>query len=231
TQLTDDTVWDAFALLATSPELVQKLMEKARRPQEQMVTQQEIEYLKDQVGKARKRLDRLVEMRADGEISKDVYHAKSDESKAAIQRLEAELGDLAAKSASMDGTHAVRVVRAVQCLIAGRTILSLSQKRSILNSIVKRIDVEAEKTRAPFRRDAKGHIVGPSRAGWVIKNVSFRLALSPDPLAHNAVSGVPGGLPDREANQTPRAPYANAARSGQLGLTSLCLVLRAQAKP
>lgn len=221
TDVTDSTVWDAFALLATSPELVQKLMAQARSPKEQMVTQQEVDYLKDQVGKARRRLDRLVEMRADGEIGKDVYHAKCDETKAAIQRLETELGDLTAKSASMDGTHAARVVRAVQCLIGGRTILSHAQKRSILNSIVRRIDVAAVKTNAAYLRDAKGHITGTSGSAWAIKTVSFRLAVSSAPLGDDAAGGVSNESCEREANQRPRPSYANAARHGQLDLASI----------
>jgi len=214
TETTDDAVWTAFVSLATAPEFVQRLLTEAKKPGEELVINQEIEYLEDQVGKCQRRLDNLIEMRADGEIDKDTHRIKSDEARAAMVKHKAELAGLRSKLLALDGTVATRIVKAVQMVLAGRTKLTGDQKRSILASIVRRVDVVAEKTGANFARAQDGRVTGSGGPSWGIKAVSLRLALPRNlgPTAGNAAA----------AGEAEAAGIANAAqpcRSCQLGTT------------
>lgn len=214
TETTDDAVWKAFVSLATAPEFVQRLLTEAKKPGEELVINQEIDYLEDQVGKCQRRLDNLIEMRADGEIDKDTHRIKSDEARAAMAKHKAELAGLRSKLLALDGTVATRIVKAVQMVLAGRTKLTGDQKRSILASIVRRVDVVAEKTGAGFARAADGRVTGSGGPSWGIKAVSLRLAL---PRNVGPTAGNLAAAGDAEA-----AGVANAAqpcRSCQLGTT------------
>ncbi len=204
----DDAVWSAYASLATSPEFVERLMREAANPREQALLAQEIEHLRDQVGKHERRLERLVSMRADGEISKETFAARRDEATQALGRMNAELADLRSRAMVLDGTHAARVVRAVQSLLAGRTRLSTEQKRAVLRSIVTRVDVVAVPTGARQQRGAKGGYAESGGPSWLYQSVSFRLMLpSEEPR------GCDAGTPKNQ-------PAEARARVGQLGTTS-----------
>jgi DNA invertase Pin-like site-specific DNA recombinase len=173
----DGAVWDAFTALATSPEFVQRLLAEAANPKEQAVITQEIDYLQDQIGKRQRRLDNLVGMRADGEINKQTFVAKRDEEERAIEGLAAELAGLRSKMVAADGTVAERVVRAVQVVLPGSRKLTTDQKRSILRSIVRRVDVTAERTGAVQTRSAGGRLAASGGPTWAVTSVALRLAL------------------------------------------------------
>jgi hypothetical protein len=194
---TDGAVWDRFASLATSPEFVGRLLAEAQKSKDQHLIRADIEMLEAKADKARKRLDRLVTMRADGEIGKEQYLSRAGETRNELAALEGELAGLRARVVSADAGYAQRVVRAVQTLLAGRTRLTVAQKRSVLQSIVRRVDVQAEATGARQRRTGGGGYGASGGPPWRIASVSFRLA-----------------LPREEAGD------AGGCRGGQLGTTA-----------
>lgn len=214
---TDDAVWDAFLSLATGPEFVAGLMAQAQNPRQQQMLDDEIEFAADQLAKLRRRRDRLVEMRADGEIDKPTYLAKSDEVNKAIQAAERSLAEYRAKAASLDTSHAPRIVRAVQVLLAGKTRLTTEQKRAVLRSIVRRVDVAAVRTATGLRRDERGRVRAGRAATWGVQSVTFRLALPPGAAAPRANVGQADGTVGADAAGA-RHPAAQV-RDGQLGTT------------
>lgn len=208
----DAAVWDAFASLATSPEFVQRLLNESQSPREQAVLAQEIEYLEDQVRRHGRRLDNLVDMRAEGEIDKATFHAKSEEARKAMERLVTELAALRARAATLDGSVAERIVRAVQVLLPGCRKLSPDQKRAIIRSIVRRVDVGVAQTGAVQRRAAGGGY-GPSGGPrWKVESVAFRLALPP----RGPATGQPRGNAAQEAGNGSNPPTTG---DGQLATT------------
>lgn len=223
TPTTDAEVWAAFASLATEPAFVEKLMAAASGPRDQEIAEREVAFLSDQIGKQERRLARLVDMRADGEIGKEAFVAKRDEATAAIEGLRSELAEQRCRLTALDGSQAVRVVKAVQTLLAGRTRLTTPQKRAILGTIVRRIDITAERSSADFARDAKGHIVPSEGPRWAVRSVAFRLAL-PAPDANGANVGETGG------NGAEHALARGGSRTGHLDTTPSCLGPRAPAR-
>lgn len=203
----EDAVWDAFARLATSEEIVRGLLERAETPNGRRIAEMEIEHLEDQLGRHGRRLDRLTDMRADGEIDKEDFLRRRMTETATIDRLQRELVEQRAKVLTLDGTHAVRIVRAVQTILAGRTRLTTAQKRRVLTSLVTRIDVEAERVTRPIDRNEEGEFQPGQYAGWEIRKVEFRLALPPDEAG--------GGVPREQRG--PRAPASDGATWGVEG--------------
>jgi DNA invertase Pin-like site-specific DNA recombinase len=212
TKATDAAVWEAFASLATSPEFVLRIMTEAANPKEQAVIQQEVEYLEDQIAKARRRLANLVDLRADGDIDRDTFRAKSDEAKQTVDRCETEAAGLRSKLMTADSTVAERVVSAVRIVLGGQTRLTTSQKRSILGTIVRRVDVEAERTAVRQHRGQDGRLAGSGGLAWSIRKVSFRLALPP-------VQGATAGQLAEEGAGNEPALAAETDRCGQLATT------------
>lgn len=177
TQVVDDAVWDAFVSLATGAEFVEALLKASENPKEQQLAAMEVEFIEDKIGKLRRRLERLVEMRADGEITKDQYLEKSATDRASLEGLEAELNVQRAKARAVDTTQGARIAKAVQTLLAGRTRLTGDQKRSILRSVVRRVDVVAARTGAVQARVAGGRLAAGSFPQWRVTGVSLRLAI------------------------------------------------------
>ncbi len=234
---TDAAVWDAFAALATGPELVERLLNAASNPREQELAAQEIEYLDGEIGKAQRRLARLTDMRADGEIDKETYLSRSGGTQQTIDRLQRELAEQRSKAVVFDRTHATRVAKAVQVLLAGKTRLSGAQKHSILRSIVLRIDVAAVPTGARFARDERGRVVKGRTARWAIQSISLRLALPAaqtphgpnvaaeggEEIGHAAANGRAGELVTTPCDSAQHAATENGdfatRRTGHLGTT------------
>ncbi len=243
----EDAVWDAFASLTTGPEFVERLMRQASNAHEQEIVAREIEHLEEQIRKTEKRLDNLLDMRANQEIDRETYATKSQKERQARDRHRADLVEQRSKAVVVDATLAQRVVRSVQTVLAGRTRLTGEQKRAILRSVVKRIDIDAAKSGAKFTRDSDGRINGSGGPAWRIERVTIRVAVGVEGTPHGESSGtthanwaetVPAGA-SRRTGQL-RTTYSNCAqvagtdeetRTGQLRTTFSCSGRRGPARP
>ena len=209
---TDQAVWDAFASLATGPEYVARILNAARTPGEQARIAQGMEYAEGQIDRRRKRLANLVEMRTEGDITGADFRARSEAEKKAIAELERELAALRSRAASGDRTLPARVARAVQVLLAGGARLTVAQKRSLLRSIVRRVDIAAVTTGVRQQRVEGGRFAGTGGARWAVAKVEFRLAL-PAADANGANVGRHAG----NGAKTPAEP--GGCRDGRLATT------------
>jgi site-specific DNA recombinase len=173
----DAAVWERFAALATGPEFVEKLLREAQDPRQQELARMEVEWLTSEITKAERRLERLVGMRADDEIDKPTFAARSRETRTSIEEWKRQLVEQQAKAAVLDSTHADRIVAAVRTMLAGRTRLTTEQKRQLLASIVRRVDVTAQKAATRHVRGEGGRILPGEVPQWETKAVGFQLAL------------------------------------------------------
>jgi DNA invertase Pin-like site-specific DNA recombinase len=192
TEVVDHAVWDAFAKLATGEAFVAGLMREAEKAQDRALIEQEVEHLAGQVAKLERRLDRLVTMRADGEIDKDTYAKRRGEAEAERASLASQLAAQRARLAVFDGAGVARVVRAVRTLLGGRTRLCEAQKRQILRSVVRRVNVEAERVAADFARDERGRVLPGRTDRWRVRSVELTLAVSPNEEVCESAAGNDG---------------------------------------
>ncbi len=223
---TDNQIWDAFTALATGPDLVQRLLDRARNDHRQQMVTMEIEHLTDRLGKLQRRLDGLTDLRADGDITKDEFRQRSEKTRAEIETVRAELVSQRAQAVSFDGSHAARIVKAVQVLLAGRTRLTRDQKRRVLDSIVQRIEVSAARVGGGLKRDDRGRVLPGSVVSWALTKIEIRLALPPQ----DAACGVPAGRGDTGAKTPSGAARGDDARGRQLATTPSCSARRGRAR-
>lgn len=207
----DRTVWEAFTSLATGPEFVERLLEESRNSREQQILAMDLEFAEDNLRKAQRRYDRLVDMRADGEIDGNEFRRRAEVERDKIAGLEAEVRSMRAKSTVFDGTSAARLVRAVQALLPSSGRLTVAQKRRLLRSLVTAVDVEAEPLENDFKRDEAGRVLPGHTPRWRITRVSFRVRLPPQDAACGRAAaetapGSPTAADATDANDGPRRP-------------------------
>jgi len=177
---TNDAIWTAFVSLATDPSMVAAMIAQSRPKRSRAAIGKDIQYLESQLTKCRKRLDRLIDMRADGEIGKEAYLQKSIESEERFTSIEQRLRELRNELITSDCTRADQVVRMVRTLLGGRTKLDIQQKRAVLRSIVSRIDANAVRRTHGFNRDKGGRVLPATISRWRLTDVTFRLGLPKD---------------------------------------------------
>lgn len=190
--------WRGYRSLVARPEWVVRLLSKAAeaKPEEQAGAAD--------MGKRRTklaaRLERLVEMRADGEISRDVFQARSDECRTQLREVETAMSAAEDRRVASSGDYLSRAVRAISVLTANRK-LDQEQKRRALLALVVRIDVQVKENTQP--KDSRGR--WEQAAKWTVEEVVMHLRRDPgmDTLAGScdqtpvAVRVVSGGEPVR----------------------------------
>ncbi|GJQ29746.1 MAG: recombinase family protein [Phycisphaerae bacterium] len=174
---TDDAVWERFERLATSPEYVEGLLREAHDPKAADRAAAEIERIDAKRAKLQARLENLLTMRADGEISKETYLSRSSATEGELTTLDAARADAVAKAGVLGHGAARRVVGAIRAILAGKGRLDVRQKRVALQAVVRRIDVEVARSDAPLPRDGRGRVVSATLPRWRVEKVTFTLAL------------------------------------------------------
>lgn len=175
----NDTVWDALIEAVTSPELLRALLAEAGADDSRAELDDRIRRSEAAVAKLQARIDRLVEMRADGEIGRDVFQAKAAEARNTLRAAQESAKDARAQLAA-SGPDAVRkVIGAARALVSARQRLTEDERREILHSVTNRVEVRAARGEQVHRRSKRGRFEGRSGASWNIKSVTFDLTASP----------------------------------------------------
>ena len=174
---TDSAVWQAFASLARGPALVQALLEASDDAAHTEGLEEQTAQQEALVRKLRARLERLVDMRADGEIGKAVFADRSSRAQATLSKAEATLGELRSRKAVTSPEHAVHVVSAVRALIGDQRRLDRKQKRKILQSATRRVEVEVERSMSHQGRGRSGRFGSAREPKWKISGVTFEMGV------------------------------------------------------
>lgn len=174
---TNQVVWDAFLAMAHEPRLVESIMAESHRQQPRETVTARVKEQQAAIAKLEARLNRLVDMRADGEISKDTYLEKASEVRQQLAAAETVRRQLQGRLAAADATHAERVVKAMHALMTGHTKFTDQQKRSILTSIVRRVDVSVHRSDWQQKRGKRGRFAVQIGPKWAIRQATFELVV------------------------------------------------------
>jgi hypothetical protein len=230
TARTDQVVWDAFVSLATGEDFIRQLMEHAKDDREEVVVRNEIEFLEGNLAKAQRRLERLIDMRAEGEIDKATFLAKRRNEDEAIESMNKELAGYRSRLLSCDGTQAARLAKVVRCIIGGSTKLTEGQRRQMLLSAVRRVDIVAENVKCDFNRDANGRVLPGRTPRWEIRQVRFQFELPPDSTESDRTqTGPTSGVYGANVGQGDEGVLAGS-RAGQSDTILSCSARRAPAR-
>lgn len=186
---TDAVVWDAFVRTATDEGFVAEIVERASHDK----GRERLKQVQDQQIKSaerlRRRLDALIEMRADGEISKAVFSAKADDARGKLESAEAALLGTEAALAAGDPGRVHKAVGAVRALLSGTKRLSVAQRRQVLISVVEQVDVTARKNvHWHQKRGPGGRLAEASGHRWEIEDVTLNLMVPAENDAQNLTS-------------------------------------------
>ncbi len=176
---TNSVVWRAFCDVGRDPKIVEGLIREARAQADQDGLHDEIDRCAAAVTKAKSRLDRLIEMRADGEITRSVFRTKTEDSRRELAGHEQALAGLQRRTSSLDTDLIARVIAAVRTLTQDDRRLDARQRRRILFSAAQRIEAEVHRVDQKQQRGLGGqYLPGSPGRRWVIDRVRFHLCPS-----------------------------------------------------
>ena len=125
--------------------------------------------------KLQRRLNTLINMRADGEITKDQYLIRAAETNAQVRKVKSEIRRYKAKLARLDGSEIERAVLAVQKVLKNSTTLDAPRKSQLLCSLIQRVKAVVRRNPVTQPRDNAGHYATMSEPKWLVQDLDFEL--------------------------------------------------------
>lgn len=180
-------VWAGFGALVARPAALGRLVAAASTGGGLETVEDEALALERAAAKLRARLDRLVLMRSDGEITRAIYdqhHAAAQRQLRDVERALREIRQRAKAGRPDDLERAVKAVRA----LARTSRLSPEQQCRVVRSLVTRVDVQVAAT-GPTPKDGKGRYKAAPR--WRVEDVFLRLHRGTGPDTTAASCGRP----------------------------------------
>jgi len=176
-KLADAAVWNAFTSLTQNPTIVTSLMQSRQDDQRNQRLMEDIDRSEKLIERLKTRLNRLIDMRADGEIAKDVYVQKTAEAKKELASAEQIVNQARSELICVDQTKVERVVKAVQALVGNPQKLDDRQKRGVLRSVVRRVDLVSDRRDHLQPRSRRGRFTPGKVRRWGLREVRFHLAV------------------------------------------------------
>lgn len=175
---TDNAVWKAFVSVATDPKVVESIIAQAEHEGQADGLKAEMERCEKLISKLQARMSRLVDMRADGEITKELYMLKHSQTAKELRAAKERQREVQTRMMCADRSQAERAVKAVQALIGGHRKLDTKQKRRLLHSIARRVDVNVAGSSGLSLRGRHGRFKSGWGRTWRIRDATFHLAVN-----------------------------------------------------
>jgi DNA invertase Pin-like site-specific DNA recombinase len=204
----DRLVWDGFTGLIRQRRALAALLSRSRSGGLAHTIELELRDLVTRRGRLEGRLERLVDMRAGGEIPRATFLAKSDEVRRQLLELDESATAARRRAAALAGGYHQRAIAAVAAVLLRQ--LTTAERRRALRSLVARVDVELAPPRA-LRRDSAGRILAGSGQKWAAEAIYLQLRRYPGP-DRTAAGCAP---PPRRSPAPAWRPAGRARRRGR----------------
>lgn len=181
---TDQRVWDAFVEVATQREYLDAIAIQADRRAEHANLAAALRAEEARATRGRKRLEALLEMRADGEITKDQYVQQRDKTERDRIAAERAASQLRSAASGDKGEALSQALAAVRLLVEGSRRLDPGQRRSVLSSVVRRVDIVATRRATPQHRGDGGRYGQRTMPRWMPTEATFVLESGDDGSRH-----------------------------------------------
>ncbi|MEM1071476.1 MAG: recombinase family protein [Planctomycetota bacterium] len=170
----DRVVWEAACSVVRSPEMVEAALLHLETLDEvnQGIADQQAN--RAHLARLETRLDGLITMRADGELTKSEFAEKSDGLRESIAAIKRRLSSMP-ESRSQDRRHEIMKLIAAARLVVKRSRLSPSDRSKVLRSLASRIDLTAKRKPAKQLRDRRGRLKGVRRPPWLVEEVTLHV--------------------------------------------------------
>lgn len=185
----NDLAWGAFVSLFGNPEALQRLFGASEPVDRPASFAGELEALRAQKAKLAARLSRLVEMRADGEITKGMFEERSRTTRQAMRETEESLRIAAERAETSSSDKIKRTLDVFGYLVRGELKVDAEYRRRAMRTLLETIHVEAERRATAQPRSRGGQYTRTKAPQWRARNVFFRLRPSPEAATTSASSG------------------------------------------
>jgi site-specific DNA recombinase len=170
----NQAVWAGFANLFRDGTTVRRLFQAAHRVDLRDACASDLEALDRQKGKLEARLERLVEMRADGEISKADFAERSAAARRSLREVEEANRSARTRLEAATSGQVDRVLAGLRRLVS-QNGLALEAKRRALRHLVESVRVEVAESRHRQERGAGGRFASSPGQRWKIQDAFLRL--------------------------------------------------------
>ena len=171
----DMAVWDSFVRAISEPEFLERLVAKARSQAARGSVDAERERLVASIPKLEAKLGRLVDLRVDGDITKEEFRERSRLARDQIDGAKRRLVVLDERIAQSDGAWVRQMFAAARLLVSSRRSLSTEERRRVLMQATRSVHVRARKSPARQGKDARGRYLRVDRPAWQIESVTFEM--------------------------------------------------------
>ncbi len=177
----DRIVWEQFVRMASSKSFLRDVEATIEQRRVSGELDAQIDEMCGRAKRLRRRLDQLIDMRADGEITKsdftDRAHRAREEMRHAQQRVE-EL-ERVKEHGDDEGRRMAAAIESVRLLIHGDGRLSTKQRRRLMKTIVDSVEVTVIDTGKEMTRASNGRFEELVKSKWTIDRLDFRLSPKP----------------------------------------------------
>lgn len=172
--------WSAFLGLVRDPIRFRKLVQASERARSGVSAADHATAMAGQRARLAARLERLIEMRADGEITKADFASRSDQTRRALRVAEENIAAAQRQSEVETPGSLDRLVEAARAL-SSSTALSVEDRRRAIASLAAAVHVNAV-AREAQPRNAGGQFRAASTPKWQAQEMFFELLPSPAPV-------------------------------------------------
>jgi site-specific DNA recombinase len=177
TEPVQDIVWRAFVSLFRSPAWLARIFHAGGRHELEQALAAELEQLERRKAKLAARLERLVEMRSDGEISRQVFAEKSHATERSVRELEEAIRGARRRREAANAGQLERGLAAVRALVGRR--IDTAGRRTLLRHVLESVHATVVESGARQPRAAGGAFAPPTAPKWKVEDVFFRLRPHP----------------------------------------------------
>lgn len=171
--IVDGVVWDSFVRTVSEPQFLEELVAKSCTRAAQDSIDVERERLIASIPKLEAKLSRLVDLRVDGDITKEQFRERSQLAREQISGAKRRLLVLDQRQAQGDGTWVRQIFAAAKLLVSSKRSLSTAERRRVLMQATRSVHVLARRLPDRQRKDARGRYMEVERPPWKIESVSF----------------------------------------------------------
>lgn len=176
TSLTDEAVWRAFRTVITQPDLLTTLVKKVGGESDAEKSIAKQKRLDAEAKKHHKRLGALVTMRADGDIDREQFRSATEATRTALVEVERELNAIRSRMHASDPSTIQAAVSTLRVILGSGTLLTQAQQRSLLLSVVQKINITAVPGDWRQSRE-RSRFSKASGCRWRLRDVSLSLSL------------------------------------------------------
>lgn len=187
----ETAVWNSLVSVIATPETIEACVAAAEDDRDIAELRFREQQSVSTVEKLKRKLDRLVDMRAEGELSRDEFAARSKEVKETLLAAEAAQQTIAAELAGSNPDQLRQIVNAARIAVAPGKVIPVELRRPFLLSLIRRVHVFAERRVERRAKTPDGKYAAKPFVHWDITRIEFEFGPGPPSRRAHSLTSSP----------------------------------------